>query len=184
MDKIKGYVGLCAIIIFDLIILLFLIGLFFKVDTTIVAGVIAFVGAIIGGAITLIGVRQTIEFQIRKDRMEKLPEIILNSWKVYKKMIFIQGLELAINAKPELNDQEAIDDYYKENEEKLSELAAKIHPSVYNIVNSFFTHVSDYDAFKNKGKLKEWFAKANEHSEHVARYIYSFEQEFNSLASK
>jgi hypothetical protein len=139
----------------------------------------AIIGGVISGAITLMGVRQTILFQSKKDRFEKLPELIVNSWKVYKKIIFIEGLRLAINDNPEINDIKIIDDFYNENEELLTELSARIDPRFYHIVNIFFTHVSDYAGFKKKEKLKEWFELTSEYSDQLADLIKSFEQEYS-----
>jgi hypothetical protein len=178
MNKIKGYVGLCAIIIFNLVVLLFLIGIFFKVDTTIVAGVIGFVGAIIGGVITLFGVKQTIDYQIKRDRLEKLPGMIVDSWKIHNKITYIQGLRTTIETRPDINEVLVIEHFNNDNEDWMTELSAKIDPRMYNLVNSFFTLTSDYEVYKNRGKSKEWFEKLFNFYEESSRLVHLFEKEY------
>jgi hypothetical protein len=178
MERIKGYVGLCAIFIFDIIILLFLIGMFFKVDTTIVAGVIGFSGAIIGGAITLIGVKSTIDYQIKRDRLEKLPGMIVDGWKIHKHIIAIKAFETSIYLRTDLNDIKIMQEFYNDHEEWMTELAAKVDPRFYNLVNTFFTHLSDYGSYKTRGEQRKWFEKYNEYYERSSELIDLFEKEY------
>ncbi|WP_198530611.1 hypothetical protein [Bacillus sp. LL01] len=68
---------------FDILILLGLVVLFFDLeDTTLIAGIIAFTGAIIGGVITYSGVLLTIERQRVQNLAEKYPERLMVSDKI------------------------------------------------------------------------------------------------------
>lgn len=49
---------------------------------------------------------------------------------------------------------------------------------MYNLVNSFFTHVSDYDSYKTKNKNNEWFEKTEDYSNQIHIIIDSLETEY------
>ncbi|KAA0944090.1 AzlD domain-containing protein [Sporosarcina sp. ANT_H38] len=68
------YTILASIILMDIFIVAGLINIFFGWDPTIIAGVIAFVGAIIGGSLTLIGVKWTLTSQFEKEDRGKYEE--------------------------------------------------------------------------------------------------------------
>lgn len=56
---------------------------FFNVkDYTLIAGIIAFIGAIIGGYITLMGVRQTIEASVKIEYKSKIPDKVQSIYMV------------------------------------------------------------------------------------------------------
>ncbi len=80
---LKNLKGIMQITFFSLLILNMLLifsGIFshfFSVkDYTLIAGIIAFIGAIIGGSITLIGVKMTIENEKRRDEIRSIPSKI------------------------------------------------------------------------------------------------------------
>ncbi|KZR57166.1 hypothetical protein [Pseudobacillus badius] len=71
-------IALYALLIFGILAMIILCaGLtrtFFYEDSTIIAGVIAFIGAVIGGALTLVGVYLTIEHNEKAKTLELLPQ--------------------------------------------------------------------------------------------------------------
>lgn len=96
-DSIEKFIPSLTIVSILLIDILFLAGLikvFFKWDSTIIAGVIAFIGAIMGGYITYLGVNKTLEHRDRElflsDATEKLMnmEILTDTYKPYLNMMF------------------------------------------------------------------------------------------------
>lgn len=60
------YLLIISILLVDIIIYAGLIKLFFNGDVTIIAGVIAFIGAVIGGIITYLGVNKTLHHRDRE----------------------------------------------------------------------------------------------------------------------
>ncbi|QPA52743.1 hypothetical protein [Lysinibacillus sphaericus] len=75
MNKIISsmYISFITLLILNMLIIFFgVYSYFFNVDDyTLIAGIIAFFGAIIGGSITLVGVSNTIQENRRKDNQEK-----------------------------------------------------------------------------------------------------------------
>ncbi|MDM5359700.1 hypothetical protein [Peribacillus sp. ACCC06369] len=143
-----------------------------------IAALIGATGSIIGGLFTLIGVYLTLNHQNKNERYKKLPKNIIDSWKIHKQFAYIAGLSLALEKKPELDDVKEVDEFYKKNEEWVTELSATISPEMYNLVNSFFTHVSDYDSYKTKNKNNEWFEKTEDYSNQIHIIIDSLETEY------
>ncbi|WP_273381904.1 hypothetical protein [Symbiobacterium thermophilum] len=177
-DDIKGFIQLGTMILIDAFLILGIIKMFFGWGETIISGILGFIGAIVGGVITFIGVRHTIMFQIKKDRLERLPEIINNSWKIKKQFLFVLGMFYALKHNPEINDVELIKDFYKNNEEWVTELSAKISPDMYNLVNSFFTHIHDYEVYKKRNDINKWFEEASEYLSRIDHMIDSYEKEY------
>lgn len=66
------YVILISFLLAVIIMYAGLIKMFFDMNETIIAGVIAFIGAVIGGAITLVGVKMTIDQTNEKEMESKL----------------------------------------------------------------------------------------------------------------
>lgn len=96
--KIKDYIPyilIISILLGDIIIYSGLIKLFFGVDSTIIAGVISFIGAILGGAITYLGVKRSLKHRDREvflsSATEKLMIVdgLLNTYKVYLNTAFL-----------------------------------------------------------------------------------------------
>jgi hypothetical protein len=138
----------------------------------------AIIGGVVSGAITLIGVRQTILYQIRKDRLERLPGMIVDSWKIHKRILYIYGLEGSLKERPDLNDIQIMQSFAHEHEEWMTDLAASIDPRMYNIINSFFTHIDDYYSYKSRGNLEEWFKRNYEFYKKSSDLVSLFETEY------
>jgi hypothetical protein len=88
-DEIKAYLGLGTILIIDIIITIGVITIFFGKANEIIAGIIGFIGAIIGGVITYVGVKETIKSRDEELFLEKA------SRKIYFLEDFINQLEKA-----------------------------------------------------------------------------------------
>ena len=150
-------------------------------DTTIIAGIIGFIGAVLGGIITFWGVRYTIVNQEKNKRIERLPLMINNAWKIQKKLSFINWLGYEISKGKDLNESKMLSDFYNEHDEKLTEIAATVSADIYQIINRFFTHISDYDGWKGRNKQKEWFDKADSYFNEVAKLIQIYEDEYKKI---
>lgn len=76
LKKDSLFIAFISLLILNmLIIFLGVYSYFFGItDYTIISGIIAFVGAIMGGSITLVGVNKTIQRDIRKEYYEKLEQ--------------------------------------------------------------------------------------------------------------
>jgi hypothetical protein len=141
----------------------------------------AFAGAIIGGFLTLIGVRQTILEKRRSERLEKLPKDIIYSWKIHKHMNFPVALYSEMKEK-NLNDDVHVKKFYDDHEGWITELSTKINPEVYDVVNSFFTFISDYSVYKKRGKIDLWFDEVFELKMKMMKIIDSYEKEYEKLS--
>ncbi|MEO4053393.1 hypothetical protein [Solibacillus sp. CAU 1738] len=80
MNNIKNsmYIIFISLLILNMLLIFFgVYTYFFDVkDYTLVAGIIAFFGAVIGGSITLIGVNKTIIEARRKESLSQIPQLI------------------------------------------------------------------------------------------------------------
>ncbi|MED4399795.1 hypothetical protein [Metabacillus fastidiosus] len=78
---IKGYIPyfiFISIFLADLIMYGGLVRMFFgKMDTTIIAGIISFIGAVLGGTITYVGVRKTLQHRDREVFMTGITEKLM-----------------------------------------------------------------------------------------------------------
>ncbi|MGE7940635.1 hypothetical protein ACQKNB_00970 [Lysinibacillus xylanilyticus] len=74
----NSVITLISIIGMDIIMYSWIVNLFFEKDPTIIAGIIAFVGAVIGGYLTWSGVVKNIEFEKERDELRLIPEKISN----------------------------------------------------------------------------------------------------------
>ncbi|MGE7922363.1 hypothetical protein ACQKND_04150 [Viridibacillus arvi] len=70
--EIPLYIIITSLVLMDLLIFGGILYKFYNFDSTIIAAIIAFFGAIIGGYITLIGVRSTIEDNNKRDLYKSL----------------------------------------------------------------------------------------------------------------
>ncbi|GIO04758.1 hypothetical protein J31TS6_07860 [Brevibacillus reuszeri] len=77
IDLIKAYLGLIAMLIFVLVALSGLINLFWDIKRDFFITTIGFAGAILGGVITLLGVRMTIADNEKHRKREYIPQKIL-----------------------------------------------------------------------------------------------------------
>ncbi|MFJ7971305.1 hypothetical protein [Psychrobacillus sp. NPDC096389] len=73
MYKVLGFVAVMSLFLIDTVIIGYVAKVYFVESETIIAGCIAFVGAVIGGAITLLGVNKTIQDSRRKEELQKIP---------------------------------------------------------------------------------------------------------------
>lgn len=70
VDNTMPFIMLISVLLMNILLITGIMKLFFGWSPTIIAGVIAFIGAIIGGSITLIGVNNTIQEGRRKEELE------------------------------------------------------------------------------------------------------------------
>lgn len=70
VEKSIPYIMLLSVILVNALLITGMMKMFFDWSPTILAGVIAFIGAIIGGSITLMGVNKTIQEGRRKEELE------------------------------------------------------------------------------------------------------------------
>lgn len=138
IKKYLQYLLLISLILADIIIY---IGLFrlFKYDTTLIAGCISFMGALIGGGITYFGVRKTIQHRDKEvflnDATEKLMinEELIDTYKSHLNSVFIlENMNNNINIS---------------NEVGLLNLAMRVHDQLV-VDNSKIYKCLDYDAIK------------------------------------
>lgn len=171
--------------VFFILLIVGIVTMYIKSGNTIASGIISGaisgIGAILGGALTLIGVMWTIKKQEKEDRLNKLPNDIINSWKIQKQLVFPIAFYHNLPEDPYKKDEEVIKEFYKENEEWVTELSAKINAEVYNLVNSFFTHIFDYSSYKGRNEIKKWFDKSYEYHGKLGKIIDSFEKEYERL---
>ncbi|TKC15693.1 hypothetical protein [Robertmurraya kyonggiensis] len=147
----------------------------------IISGAISGIGAIIGGSLTLIGVMWTIKRQEKVERLNKLPSDIINSWKIQKQFAFPFALYHELPEDPYKKNVEIIEEFYNDNEEWVTELSAQISAEVYNLVNSFFTHISDFSSFEGRNELDKWFEKAFQYQDKLGKIIDSYEKDYEQL---
>lgn len=74
VDNMMPFILIASVLLMNILLVAGMMKMFFGWDTTILAGAIAFIGAILGGAITLIGVNKTIKENRRKDELEIIKE--------------------------------------------------------------------------------------------------------------
>jgi hypothetical protein len=89
-DEVKGYLGLTTIFLIDLFVLIGVITLFLGTSDEILAGIIGFIGAIIGGVITYLGVNKTLNHRDQELFMTNATEklmIIDNQINIYNKFL-------------------------------------------------------------------------------------------------
>ncbi len=60
------YVAILLLILGDILLLGYILNLIFNWDTTIIAGIIGFFGAVLGGVITYVGVNKTLRHRDRE----------------------------------------------------------------------------------------------------------------------
>jgi hypothetical protein len=89
------YILLVSLLLADIVVFFGIVKLFFNLDPAIIAGIIGFIGAILGGAITYIGVNKTLQHRDREIFMtsatEKLMinDNLINTYKVYLNTVFL-----------------------------------------------------------------------------------------------
>ena len=119
---------------------------FFDVkDYTIIAGIIAFVGAVIGGTITLVGVNKTLLENRRRERLIQIPEII----KILKEEVqFIRGFQMDFHIEVEINDVDGLGKFLLDSRSKLDgrrdeQNILACGEEIYNLYNNILTGTLD-----------------------------------------
>ena len=114
INTLIPYILIVSIFLANLIIYSGLIKLFFNGDSTIIAGVIAFIGAVIGGMIAYLGVNKTLEHRNRElflhNATEKLMllEILSDNYSEYVKKV--ENWENGLNNHFKIESQDRIDE--------------------------------------------------------------------------
>ncbi|MEA0563286.1 hypothetical protein [Lysinibacillus irui] len=177
---------LISIIGMDIIMYLWIVNLFFKMDVTIVAGIIAFAGAVIGGYLTWSGVRYNIEHQKAKDRLERLPDILKKCWQINTKYIaFGSVLAYSLSTKKDMSKEQVelkIEEFYKQTEEIATELALDVSPEMYRLVLRYYTVLTDYGAYVAKKKQDDFIKELYELDTKAIKMVNSLSNEYEKLA--
>jgi hypothetical protein len=176
LEELLSWLIILSAFIFVVIVAMSLVKEF--VGEQYISGILAFFGSIIGGLITFLGVKYTVKFELKRDRKNKLPKLINDLWKIRKNLSYVSSFIHVIKENAITSDVQMMDDYYKNNEEWITELAATIDPEVYSVVNKIFTLVSDYYSYKSKEKLNEWETKGWEYLSVIDQKIQQFEHEY------
>ncbi len=138
--KIREYVAIGGLILINITAFMGFIYVLFPNDTTMIAGVLAFAGSIIGGSLTLIGVKWTLEKQANDRYVDEFP----------KKR---QSLTVIISHITKLtNLHNPLLDYYNGPSEReiallfdeLKNEATKIDGIVYNMIVEFEVSIHIY----------------------------------------
>lgn len=157
MNNVKSsmFITFISLLILNMLIIFFgLYSYFFKVkDYTLIAGIIAFGGAIIGGSITLIGVQKTIEANHKVEKHKKLND----------QLMFLLPLQREIE---EISDY--IHEEYNLNHTSIKEILKDVRKSLDKKNNLY-----DY---AQKGNLEAYFTLIDikELFDQVAFEIYEF----------
>lgn len=168
-----------------LIIFCGLYSYFFNVrDYTVIAGIIAFFGAIIGGYLTWSGVKYNLEHQREKDRYEKLPSEIKNCWKLNKYLSFGYFLPTLIKGKSKQEIWIKINDFYSTTEDTATEIALDISPEMYKVVMNYYTLLTDYFSYLNKDDLEMFNEKMKEIYDRSQLVLQNYENEYEELSRK
>ena len=87
VDNAMPFIMLISVLLMNILLITGLMKVYFGWDSTILAGVIAFVGAVIGGVITFIGVNLTIQENRRKDDLKAIKDNIKNVDEIREKLL-------------------------------------------------------------------------------------------------
>ena len=93
------FVAVLLLILGDILLLGYILNLTFKWDTTIIAGIISFIGAVLGGVITYFGVNKTLRHRNRELFLETATEkLILSDDLIQKHKTYLNAAFLYENA--------------------------------------------------------------------------------------
>lgn len=189
-----------AVIIITVLTTLLILGMvlieFEALDTTLLAGIIAFVGAIIGGSITLIGVNKTIEFTRKEENLKKIPDRIIIIEKIIQKLKnFKSNLEITRRYDITANISNTHENIkHVLWEEALIRDAILVSPKVYQQLKNFsvsidIIHESFFDKyeriFRDKQSIDEITdAYYDDSSQNIDNFIEFLENERNHLLSQ
>ncbi|PID16854.1 hypothetical protein CSV63_02905 [Sporosarcina sp. P34] len=186
MEKLSSYISvlipfflLISVVLLDILIITGVLSEFYQDKDTVLAGIIAFWGAVLGGTITFLGVQYTLFNQRKMNYAEKIPEIVVNSWKIYKIVQFGANLKSYVKSYPEIDDVKKVEKFYDANELWASELSAKTSLQWYRLVDKYFTHLSDYHSYKKNNRIDEWHEKAEELALSSMELIDKYEKEYD-----
>lgn len=135
IKKESYFIAFISILIINmLLIFLGVFSYFFDIkDYTLIAGIIAFFGAIIGGFITLVGVRITINENQKINFKNRIPEKVINAEKIRKLYNQMHGLYFLNDKEIEKVNphlaKEKIIRLYKEND--IDSIALSVSPEAY-----------------------------------------------------
>lgn len=164
MESIKKYIPLfilLSLVLADIIMYAGLIKMFFNSSPTIIAGVIAFIGAIIGGFLTLVGVDITLKNQYRREFLESYPSKLMKADFIVEKSLEINRV---CRESQRLGKYEIIKielEHFFENRETLLEKAAEASDELYKSLNKISHHYrSWYHLLNNvRAAIDEWGAE-------------------------
>lgn len=186
MNSQKKIINWLIIILFAAIDLIVIPIVFFELfpnEKDAGGAILTFAGAIIGGALTLLGVRATIISDQKKNRLNKLPKDVNNIWKVRKAII-----ELEVIVEKFKNNNQLISDlltkFYDKNEEWVTELSAEIDAITYNIINSIFTHITDFHAYSSKQRIEIWYQEFDRLTHDLSSRVSTIEKEYEKLTDE
>ncbi|MFI2132898.1 hypothetical protein ACH434_23065 [Lysinibacillus fusiformis] len=177
---------LISILGMDIIMYSWIVNLFFKKDPTIVAGIIAFFGAVIGGYLTWSGVRYSIEHQKAKDRLDRLPDILKKCWRINTNYIpfgTVLASEISNNIYTSNEEVESlISDFYDKTEEIATEIAIDVSPEMYHLIMRYYTLLTDFGAYVAKEKIDDFINELFDISINTMKMVEVFEDEYEKLA--
>lgn len=197
MFKLLGYVAIFSLLFIDTVIVGYVIKVYFIEEETIIAGCIAFVGAVLGGVITLSGVRKTIEANVEIEFKNRIPHKVQTLDKILKELNGILK-ELLVNDEKIVRYKPIaanikIDNVFLENE--LINKALAVSPEAYwnvkelsKVLNTNWLFYSqsydnddeDYEELDNKRKL-EFYHNC---SSSVLKCILGLEEEQTTLLDR
>ena len=185
MNNIKSsmFITFISLLILNMLIIFFgVYSYFFSVkDYTLIAGIIAFWGAIIGGYLTWRGVEYNIEHQKAKDRYKKLPEEIKKCWKLNKYLSF--GYFISTLTKDLDIDvtRDKVSEFYDDTEEIATEIALDISPEMYKLTMKYYTLLTEYVAYVNKNEIGIYNEKMSEIYNGSCLILQEYEKEYETL---
>ena len=119
---------------------------FFKWDTTIIAGVIAFVGAIIGGAITLLGVRKTLDNNNLHEERRANKEALMYLYPFQRELDSIHESIMFNYIENRVSAEEVVRECYRRfsYESKMYEYAQRSSLELYNHLLMFKENIVEF----------------------------------------
>lgn len=173
-----------SILILNMLIIFFgIYTYFFNVsDYTLIAGIIGFCGAIIGGYLTWRGVEYNIEHQKAKDRYKKLPDEIKKCWKLNKYLSFGHFIS-SLTKELKIEDiRDKILQFYDDTEEDATEIALDISPEMYRLTMNYYTLLSEYVVYVKKNKIDDFNEEMSGIYNKSCLILQAYEKEYESLA--
>lgn len=148
-------------ILIDFFLVLGIIKIFVGLSDDIIAGIIGFVGSVIGGTLTLIGVKWTITEQNKKDFIDKYPEKIKYFHKIDTKLYKLRTAimeykrpTISFQSNNEIND-------FLISKDELILYSGKINGEIYGLIIGIFDFIFELKELARFNTLnpiqqKEW----------------------------